>query len=99
MNLWAIEDALQDAVVFVGLDGRLAHSDSYNTVVDYNALASWYADQTFGAEALSKASDSWKANSNVGPCLKQVAYYIDRRLETDAEHTAAETGADSGEAG
>ncbi len=80
MDVWEIEDSLQDAMVFVGSDGRLAHSDSYNTIVDYKALDAWYTKQTFGADDLGKASDYWKSNTNIGPCLKQVAYFIDRRL-------------------
>lgn len=83
--VWAMEDFLQHNKVFIsGIDGRTCHSDSYGTIVDYEALETAVKvlkdkfDLTLDDWKITL--DYWLGNPNMQPPLKLVASYIQRKF-------------------
>lgn len=77
---WEIVDSMQEAMVFVGMDGRLVHADSYGTTVDFSALDKWYEQQQFAKQQLVQARDYYQQNPNYSPPVKIAFAYLRRRL-------------------
>lgn len=68
-----IEDFLQNKNVFLnGISNKPCHSDSYMTVVDYNALDDVLQNNPFTLESWEKAIHEWLTNTNMQPPLKLV---------------------------
>lgn len=81
-----VEDFLQHNKVFInGITGNTAHSDSYMTIVDYDALekALNAVDDKFKPtkEDWKVCIDYWKNNVNMQPPLRLVSAYIGRRYK------------------
>ena len=81
-TIMGVEDALQDAKVFVsGINGRTCHSDSYMTVVDFAALDTWMRARAFDKPTLEYCINYWLTNENMQPPLKLAALSIKRFID------------------
>lgn len=80
-NWMEVEDSLQESHVFLnGIRGTPCHSDSYMTVVSFDALWEWYKTQTFSKELLQSCVNYWSTNPNMQPPLRMVAKFLERKL-------------------
>lgn len=67
------EDSLQENGVFINaLSGKITHSDSYMTVVDFAALIKW--KELYGVTEDVRLY--WKNNYNQQPPLRLVAGFL-----------------------
>lgn len=70
-DLWEAEDSLQNAGVFVNQRGQKCHSDSYNTLVNFAALANWQKNHSVSKEVLN-----YMTGINQQPPMRIVAAMI-----------------------
>ena len=78
---WEIEDFLQEQNVFQNaLDGRCAHIDAYNTIIDYKLLEAAVCDirNHYTPEQWKAVAEYWNGNAYLSPNQAQLAAFIKR---------------------
>jgi hypothetical protein len=88
MEAWEIEDYLQEEGVFQNaLDGRKAHADAYNTIIDYKLLEEAINKimPKYTTEQWGKLAEYWKGNAYLSPNQAQLSSFIKRKLKEEKE--------------
>jgi hypothetical protein len=85
---WEIEDFMQNKNVFQNaIDGRPAHTDSYNTIIDYKNLADVINEikNNYTLDQWGNIEQYWRGNSYLSPNQAQLANYIKRYILPQTE--------------
>ena len=80
---WEVEDFLQGQKVFQnGLDGRCAHLDAYNTIIDYELLDAAISKirNHYTPKQWKDMAEYWSGNAYLSPNQAQLAAFIRRRV-------------------